>query len=290
MDMAQLNYFITTVEEQSTTRASERLHITQPALSKSIAKLEKELNVKLFSRSGRNNVLTKEGQAFYRWAKKTQQSFDSVMREISSENSNSINVAMSSINATNALINAFCVEYPSIRVNERTFNREEFPSIIFKADVDCVLSTANYEAEGVNSILVLHSPLYVACSKDHPFAGRDSISIKETKNERFVFPLRSSLFYNTLTAIFERAGYTPNVAAETESTHTYELVKSGVGISICSGTSFYSAKTDCSIIKLEDDFCYRDTFLIWSERDTPTSALSSFIDFTAEFAQGETEN
>ena len=285
MDMAQLNYLITTVEERSTTRAAERLHITQPALSKSIAKLEKELDLKLFSRSGRSNVLTKEGQAFYRWAKKTQQSFDSVMREISSENSNSINIAISSINTTNALIKAFCLEYANIRVNERIFNRDDFPSIIFRSDVDCVLSTVNYEEAGVNSMLVMHSPLYIACANDHPFAQRDSISIMEAKNERFAFPLRSSLFSSTLTAIFEKAGFSPNVVSETETSHTYELVKSGICVAICSGTSIYSTKTDCSIIRLTDDFCFRDTFLLWEERDTPTSALSSFIDFTAEFAQ-----
>lgn len=285
MDMAQLNYFITTVEARSTTRAAEQLHITQPALSKSIAKLERELGIKLFSRAGRSNVLTKEGQAFFRWAKKTQQSLACVMREITAENANSVNVAINSINATNALIHAFCVEYPAIRVNESTFSGRDFPAVIYRPDVDCVLATAAYEADGVNALLVRHSPLYLACAREHPLAARTGISIQEVSKERFVFPMRSSLFYHTMTAIFEKAGYVPNVVAEAEGTHTYELVKSGVGITICSGTSIYSQQSDCAIIRLTDDFCYRDTFLLWEERETMTSALSSFIDFAAEMAQ-----
>ena len=287
MDMAQLNYFIVTVEENNTIRASERLHITQPALSKSIARLEKELGTALFQRSGRRNELTREGKLFYNWAKNTIESFSSIHQQLSSASNNKLNIAISSYNATNSLINAFALDYPYIRINERTFWRSDFPRIIFNSDIDCVLSAQNYEGEGITSMLVMHSPLYLACASDHPFAKRKCVSLKEAQDENFVFPLRNTMFYDILISIFGKAGFLPNIRVEASRTHIRELVKNGIGVSVVSTPSFGADTSDISVVRLEDDFCFRDTFLIWSSNGTPSSALSSFIDFTSEYSESQ---
>ena len=61
MDFRILRYFLNVAKEQSFTKAAERLHITQPTLSRQLAALEEELGVTLFARSGRNITLTEEG-------------------------------------------------------------------------------------------------------------------------------------------------------------------------------------------------------------------------------------
>ena len=58
MELTQLRYFLKVAELQHITRASEELHIAQPALTQTIHKLEKELEVPLFGIKGRNIVLT----------------------------------------------------------------------------------------------------------------------------------------------------------------------------------------------------------------------------------------
>ena len=64
MDLKQLQYFLTIVEEGSITAAAARLHVTQPPLSQQLKKLEKEFNVVLFERDSRNLQLTAVGQMF----------------------------------------------------------------------------------------------------------------------------------------------------------------------------------------------------------------------------------
>ncbi|MDP2649755.1 MAG: LysR family transcriptional regulator [bacterium] len=64
----ELQRFIFVIEEGSFTRASKKLFLTQPALSLSILRLEKEIGVKLFKRSGKTFVLTKSGQGIYQIA------------------------------------------------------------------------------------------------------------------------------------------------------------------------------------------------------------------------------
>ena len=66
---SQLRYFSAIVEEGSLARASEVLHLTQPALTLSVQRLESDLGVALFDRTGRSLRPTREGLAFYRHAR-----------------------------------------------------------------------------------------------------------------------------------------------------------------------------------------------------------------------------
>lgn len=63
MDLANLNAFIAVAETRSFSLAAERLHLTQPAVSKRIAALEAQLDVRLFDRLGRDVSLTEAGRA-----------------------------------------------------------------------------------------------------------------------------------------------------------------------------------------------------------------------------------
>ena len=62
MELRVLEYFIIVAKEGNITRAAERLHITQPTLSRQLSDLEKELNTQLFIRGKRSIVLTESGQ------------------------------------------------------------------------------------------------------------------------------------------------------------------------------------------------------------------------------------
>ena len=67
MDLANLNAFIAIAETGSFSGAGERLHLTQPAISKRIAGLEQQLKVRLFDRLGREVGLTEAGRACSTW-------------------------------------------------------------------------------------------------------------------------------------------------------------------------------------------------------------------------------
>lgn len=76
MEMRQLRYFITLSEELNFTRAAQRLHIVQPALSRQIRELEKDLGILLFNRNKRIVELTEAGRIFLPEAIKTLEQAD----------------------------------------------------------------------------------------------------------------------------------------------------------------------------------------------------------------------
>ena len=61
MEIRVLRYFLAIAREENMTRAAERLHISQPSLSKEIKKLEEELGHELFIRTNKNMILNDEG-------------------------------------------------------------------------------------------------------------------------------------------------------------------------------------------------------------------------------------
>ena len=76
MELRHLRYFVAVAERKGFREASRFLHVTQPAISKTLTQLEQELGVELFARSGRTVRLTAQGEVFYKETLRTLQHAD----------------------------------------------------------------------------------------------------------------------------------------------------------------------------------------------------------------------
>lgn len=81
MSLQQLRYFVTVAEEEHVTRAAERLHVSQPPVSRQIRALEDELGQALFERKGRGVVLTDYGRSFAARANAILREVDDILLE-----------------------------------------------------------------------------------------------------------------------------------------------------------------------------------------------------------------
>lgn len=81
-----LNYLLTIAREENFTKAANILHVTQPTLSRQIAQLEEELDVKLFQRSNHHIILTEDGMLLKRRAQELIELSNKTKRELSHEN------------------------------------------------------------------------------------------------------------------------------------------------------------------------------------------------------------
>ena len=82
MEIRVLRYFLTVVREESITKASEVLHITQPTLSRQLAQMEEDIGVKLFDRGTRKIKLTNEGILLRRRAEERPQKSENDKRAV----------------------------------------------------------------------------------------------------------------------------------------------------------------------------------------------------------------
>ncbi|MFI3174374.1 MAG: LysR family transcriptional regulator [Bacillota bacterium] len=92
MEIRQLEYFVASVEEKSFYKASEKLYVSQPAISKAIAKLESDLDEVLFLRTSKGLQLTARGEKIYHYAKNILQQID-IMKTDESTNKNHLRIS-----------------------------------------------------------------------------------------------------------------------------------------------------------------------------------------------------
>lgn len=132
MEIRVLRYFLTVVREESITKASEVLHITQPTLSRQLAQMEKEMGVKLFDRGNRKIKLTNEGLLLRRRAEEILQLVDKTERELTEQEEQ-----------VEGRISIGCGEIASVQLLPDLFRKfhQKYPRVtfdIFTANADLV--------------------------------------------------------------------------------------------------------------------------------------------------------
>ena len=132
MEIRVLRYFLTVVREESITKASEVLHITQPTLSRQLTQMEEEIGVKLFDRGNRKIKLTNEGILLHRRAEEILQLVDKTEKELVEQEKQ-----------IEGKISIGCGEIASVQLLSKLFQsfREKYPRVsfeIFTATADLV--------------------------------------------------------------------------------------------------------------------------------------------------------
>lgn len=201
MEIRQLEYFVTSVEEKGFLKASEKLFTTQPNISKSIAKLEKEVGTPLLIRTGKGVRLTKDGEKFYHYAKNTLQQIY-VMKNISKGN---LETHLSICSFPSNMIARTLVD---IYKEKNENSRMEYHEGTVQEIIDwvstgvCELGVvyfAQNQSDMFNHI-VSHSDLEfvnlskhklcVYVGKNNPLYNKDTISVQELSNLKFVRGVR----------------------------------------------------------------------------------------------------
>ncbi|MGG2108818.1 LysR family transcriptional regulator, partial [Lysinibacillus pakistanensis] len=121
MEWQQLEYFVTVAKLEHMTRAAEALAISQPALSRSISKLEEELGVPLFDRQGRSIMLNRYGELFLYRVQRMRKEYEKAVLELQELNNPELgDVSLGFLHTLGTsivpdLIRAFRQQHPQIR-------------------------------------------------------------------------------------------------------------------------------------------------------------------------------
>lgn len=243
MELQQLRYVLAVAEERNFTRAAERCHIVQSAMSHQIKALEREIGVQLFARTSRRVELTAAGAAFLPAA---QASIDAAERAISDaaaatgELRGTLTIGViPTVTAVDipAALGRFRHAHPAVRIRLRGGGSDEFITAITTGTMDiAVLGLPDTTPpHGVASRELARERLVAVVSARHRLAGRRRLRLAELAEETFVdFPAGTPGRAPSNLA-FDAAGIPREVAFEAMSTDLIlDLVRNDLAIALLS--------------------------------------------------------
>ena len=286
MELLQLRYFCVVAKHQNMTKAAAELMISQPALSKTIASLEKELGTPLFVRRNRSIFLNRAGEILYQKIDQSINLIDdtvSEIRELSNEPFGNVRLlVLSASSYMPGFYIAFHQRYPFIKLQLSNYIRYEH---MFMYDCDfCITADAGFTPLAGNCVVpILTERFVLAVQKQHPLAGRGSIHLKEAAPYPFVASnRREDLEFYCL-----KAGFRPNIIAECDNGTTYEaFLRGGVGISVVPEITLGSVlPEDIVCIQLTYPVIERTISLTYDSRRRMSNAGQLFLQFCMEYFQ-----
>lgn len=238
-----MRYVVAVAQERNFTRAAERCHVVQSALSHQIKALERELGVSLFARTNRRVELTAAGEAFMACARASLDAAEravtdaaAAVGEVRGTLAIGLIPTVTAIDVPAALA-VFHRAYPAVQIRLRGGGSNEFMAAIRNGDMDVAVlglpDTA--KPQGVAARVLARERLVAVVSAEHPLAGRRRLRLPDLADETFVdFPEGTPGRVPSDLA-FHKAGIRREVAFEAMSTDLMlVLVRNGLAITLLS--------------------------------------------------------
>ncbi len=233
MDLSNLRTFLAIADSGSFSTAAERLHLTQPAVSKRIAALEQQLDVRLFDRLGREVALTEAGRALLPRAQRILLEMDDTRRalgNLSGSVGGSLTIATShhiGLHRLPPLLRAFSRQYPQVALDIRFLDSEVAFQEVLHGRIELALITlAPQTVAPMRAVSVWDDPLDFVCAPDHPLAYLPSLSLAEVARHPAIFPDPGTFTHQIVHQLFEDAGLALNLKMTTNYLETIKMMVS----------------------------------------------------------------
>lgn len=292
MELRQLKYFIEVARKEHVTRAAEKLHVAQSAVSRQIANLEEELGVKLFTREGRRVKLTPIGINFLHRVERAMDELDKALEEVNEyldPEVDEIRIGFPHSLATYSLptaISTFRKKHPSIRFQLRQGITSSLIKDVIKGELDIALVTpvpTNHPE--VHCHILFTEEMKAILPQNHPLAENKSIRLIQLEKEPFII-FRTGFTLRTIVMdACAQAGFKPKIAFEGEETSTIRgMVATGLGVSLLPEVALVErGPMDPVIVEVTEPRVQRTVGFVTSRTRKPSPSEKIFQHFLWEF-------
>ncbi|EGK57643.1 LysR family transcriptional regulator [Centipeda periodontii DSM 2778] len=280
MELAQLKYFQVMANIRHFTRAARMLDVTQPALSRSMAKLEKDLDVPLFKRSEGEIELTPEGERLLRRVDRILREVDSAREEASNAHAEvSKEFRLSFIHSLGSyalphILQDFRALYPDIRIQLNQQDSAALALQVAAGETDLCLCSTIPTTEYSAWVYLWSEELFVTVPLGHRFAEREKINLQELEDEPLVAMKSSYSLRILVDQFFDLAGIHPEITFEGDDVSTISgLVAAGLGVSLLPKLAGVE-HPELRYIPVSFPICKRAVGIAWNtQRQLPPAAI-----------------
>jgi len=242
MELRHLRYFSAVAETGNITRAAVRLRVAQPALSRQLADLERELDIRLLDRGRKGVTLTAAGREFHRRAKTLLADAARAMeaaRIAGGSIAGRLTLGFQTglhLDHLGPAVRAFRARHPGVEFNFIYGLREPQMKALREGELDIAFVNVPGPLHGMDHRVVWRVPFRVVMPARHRLARRKSLELTDLAGEDFVFCTRESRpeFYDEFFRHCANAGFQPQVVQEVGGypTTILALIGQGVGLSV----------------------------------------------------------
>ena len=283
MELLQLRYFLTVARLLNISHAAKHHMIPQPAMSKTISRLEKELGTPLFNRYKNKLSLTHAGEDFYQSVSQSLSSIDSTAQSISREDaplSGELKILVCQHRPTvlDSIV-AFKKRYPD--VSFRFFYEQDATEA---CEFDLCISCEQPDKAFNQSVRLITEPLKLVVSADHPAAKAEKIGFAALRQESFAIISRKSNLWRQAELQCQQTGFTPQVAMTCADLYCLlKYVASGMAVTLGPEVSWRGLHRDDVVFVPTQPPLERSTYLFWNGLKTPSRLCSTYRDFLVEY-------
>ncbi|MCD8256198.1 MAG: LysR family transcriptional regulator, partial [Oscillospiraceae bacterium] len=297
MDLLQLKYFSALAKSQHLNRTAEEMLVTPSAVSASLARLEKELGVKLFDRVGRNIRLNQYGKILSKYTDQVFTALDSAkteLREAQNPGKGSITVAITNPNLWNKALHAFYTAYPEIFISLTAFDTGSNQlysghgdPLVQHADFYIAAPGATIHTDGsLESEILFYSQVLLAVSPKHRFARRKSIDLAEARDEWFVNSPYKTSFRTFCDNLCQQAGFTPKSRIECDYMLRPRMLINENMVCLATSLGRQSGLYEGTVmIPIEKPPCSRPQAIYWRAKGYQSRANQVFKEFLLNYCR-----
>ncbi|RMG27401.1 MAG: LysR family transcriptional regulator, partial [Gammaproteobacteria bacterium] len=240
MEIAAFETFLAVAESGSFSVAAERLHLTQPAVSKRIATLETAFGARLFDRLGRRVRLTEAGRTLLPHARALVGELEEAHRaigQLSELVGGVLRLGTShhiGLHRLPPLLRDFQARYPAVELDLHFMDSEAACQAVARGELELGIVTLPPEpVPGLECLPVWPDPLDVVAAPDHPLAGRKRVRLEELVEYPAILPSETTYTRQIAETAFRAAGQRLRTRLSTNYLETIRmLVSVGLGWSL----------------------------------------------------------
>lgn len=256
----QMRLFLALADTLSVTKASQRMHITQPTASMQLKEMTESIGSPLFEVINKKVHLTEVGKKLAltsRTMLSEWQSFEQSIEQLKGLHSGLLKVAVVSTAKyfIPKLLGSFCALYPQIDIALEILNRDGVIKRLNENQDDLYIMSRPPKEIDIQEEMFLANPLVLIANKSHTLVGKKNISLDVLKDERFILRENGSGTRLYTDQHFKKSKFKPKILLELGSNEAIKKsVEGGLGVAVISQHAIedYDLKNNLTILQVKD--------------------------------------